>query len=339
MKFLIILMFSFFAHADRYIVSGKDISFLMHNGVSKKHLSIDLTEQERDQLVLLGYGVKIDRKVHAFGIRSLSNKDELWGYYKIRAHKVNKLDNGSGEGSTVCVIDTGVDYEHRSFKDKIVGGIAIVPTTINDKLPYYDDMGHGTHVAGIVAGEDVGIARASKLYIVKVLDHNGEGYESDVADAILSCVGKSDIINLSLGGPEPSNFMQQALDIAKQNGMINICAAGNDAGSVSYPASYSGCIAVSAIDKNLHIADFSNTGKEIAFAGPGVGIKSTVPNNGYEDWDGTSMAAPHVSAVAAIMLSRSKKKLRSINLGLQRDEQGKGLIDAYRTGKGYFWEN
>jgi len=341
MKFLLIILFSISAYADRYIVSGK--KYFPYIGTEVKKMrnfpaySAELTDYERYALVRVGYRVEIDHKVMAYGNRSLP-KNDLWGYYETRANKINILNNGSGEGSTVCVIDTGVDYEHPSLKDKIIGGVAIVKSSIPDKLDYYDDMGHGTHVSGIISGDDVGLADKSKLFIVKVLDSNGEGYESDVADGIIACIGKTKVINISLGGPEASSVMENALKLAKNSGIINVCAAGNEYGSVGYPAAYNDCLAISAVDENMQLADFSNRGKKIAFAGPGVRIKSSVPGGGYEEWDGTSMAAPHVSAVAAIMLSRGKKKLRAINLGLQRDEQGKGLIDAYRTGKGYFWE-
>jgi serine protease len=122
--------------------------------------------------------------------------------------------------------------------------------------------------------------------------------------------------------------------------MFISCAAGNEYGPVGYPAVYPECYAVSAVNKDMRLADFSNRGKEIDFAAPGVGIKSSVPSGGYEEWDGTSMAAPHVSGTIAIMLSRNKRKLKAKNIGLHQEEQGFGLIDAYKTGKNFFpWQN
>ena len=125
----------------------------------------------------------------------------------------------------------------------------------------------------------------------------------------------------------------QGLDVyfEKVGGVILVAAAGNESGPVSYPAKYPGVIAVSAINNLRVFGYFSNFGPEIAFTAPGVGIRSTVPNDSYTNFFGTSMASPHVAGVAALMVASGRTQLLGDDIGLPAEQQGQGLINALST--------
>jgi subtilisin family serine protease len=217
-----------------------------------------------------------------------------------------------------------------------------------------DDNGHGTHVAGIVAALDngdgvVGVAPEAKLYALKVLNENGEGYVSDVIFAIQwasdpdgdgSANDRLDIINMSLGADRGNIFLKWACNLAYLDGLLLVAAAGNDyGGAVDYPAAYDSVVAVSATNSADELASFSSTGKQIELAAPGVDINSTLPGNAYsgETWSGTSMASPHVAGTAALVwvangcsndAVRTQLQSTAENIGLSTREQGYGLVDA-----------
>lgn len=337
---------------DRYIIKQTEIS-KSHGSINKMisvstkkmryhdaYVSQLSTDQVRS-LKKLGYDIEKDIVLSVYGKKSKKysygaldgNQEVPWGIDAIDARKAQQEKNGSGEGSVICVIDTGVANDHLDIADKVIGGEAIVKSITPDKPEWYDDMGHGTHVSGTIvsSGALLGVAPMAKVYAIKVLDADGSGYSSDVADGIKACIGKGKIINMSLGSSQPSEIIENAMKEAKASGIISACAAGNDGGKVGYPAAYKECVAVSAIGSDLKLASFSSRGKEIKYAAPGVDVKSTVPGGGYESWDGTSMATPHVAGVMAVKISAKKKSLKSVKLNLKSEEQGKGLINSLRT--------
>ena len=175
-----------------------------------------------------------------------------------------------------------------------------------------DDFGHGTHVAGIAAAatnNGIGIAGVSwgaRVMPVKVLDQYGNGWYSDIADGIVYAADNgAKIINLSLGGAAASQTLCQAAAYAQQKGALLVAATGNAGAAVLYPAACDGVLAVAATDRSDQRASFSNYGPEVDLAAPGVDIYSTWPwLDGYFTKSGTSMAAPHVSGVAALVWSR-----------------------------------
>jgi subtilisin family serine protease len=255
-----------------------------------------------------------------------------WGADMINAPTA--WQNGhTGQGIIVAVIDTGVDYNHQDLKNNIwTNTKEIAGNGIDDDGNGYiddingwnfesknnnvlDDNGHGTHVSGTIAAENngigvTGIAYNSKIMAVKVLDEKGSGSYSNIAKGIRYAVDNgARVINLSLGGDSASNTLKSAIEYAGSKGVIVVMAAGNDGGSTpSYPARYADNlgIAVGAVDKNNQLADFSNRSgsQEIKYVtAPGKEIYSTVPNNKYAIYNGTSMAAPHVAGVVALMLS------------------------------------
>ncbi len=266
---------------------------------------------------------------------------DLWGLYKIQA--ASAWDIKRGEGVVVAVIDTGVDYNHVDIDQNVwintveANGTAGVDDDgngyvddirgwdfyNNDKDPT-DDFGHGTHVAGTIAAEAnngigvVGIAYNSGIMALKGLGPSG-GYVSDLAEAIAYAADNgADILSNSWGGEGKSQVIEDVVNYAHSLGCVIVAAAGNSKAPISYfsPANIENVIAVSAFDNNDKRASFTNWGSKIEVAAPGVGILSlrAQGTDMYDDsrhivgqdyyWaDGTSMACPHVSAVAALILS------------------------------------
>lgn len=193
---------------------------------------------------------------------------------------------------------------------KIIGGYDFVN---NDEDPF-DDLGHGTHVTGIISSSDSyarGIANGAELLIAKVLDSRGYGNESDVIEAVDWCVNNSaQLISMSLGSEEFNRTcddvpLSQAVINATDKGAIVIVAAGNSGfKGITEPACSSKAIAVGAIDKNSNVAGFSSKGSELDILAPGYQINSTFPE-GWATKSGTSMATPHVTGVIALMLEKN----------------------------------
>lgn len=211
--------------------------------------------------------------------------------------------------------DNGVDDDGNGKTDDFWGwhfyhkkdGLTFVPS---EDTRVADDLGHGTHVAGIAGAEMnngvgiAGVAGGSRLMTVKVLDQYGDGWYSDLARGIVYAVDNgARIINLSVGGEAPSETLQQAVDYAHAHGVLVVAASGNDGEAVLYPAACEHVLAVAATDQDDGRADFSNHGPRVDAAAPGVGIYSTWYRGNYFTKSGTSMAAPHVSGLAALIWS------------------------------------
>ena len=252
----------------------------------------------------------------------------------------------------VAVVDTGISKDHPDLQ--VQGGY----NAINPTKSWNDDNGHGSHVAGIVAAFNnsigvVGVGPAVDLLAIKVLSRSGSGFLSDVIEGIQWAMNNgAQVINLSLGSSSGSQAMHDAVAAAHNAGVVVVAAAGNSGGAVIYPAAYPEVIAVSATDSNNFLASFSSFGPEVDLAAPGVGILSTYKGTGYATFSGTSMAAPHVTGAAALVLntpvgtydadgdglwnpSEVQKKLqdRATDLGnLGFDNlYGWGLVNAYNA--------
>jgi subtilisin family serine protease len=206
---------------------------------------------------------------------------------------------------TIAILDTGVDLTHPDLAAKILPGIDIVN---NDSDPS-DDHGHGTHVAAIAAASTnngagvAGVDWGANILPVKVLNAAGFGTYANIATGITWATDHgAQVINMSFGGANPSTTLENAVNYAFTHGVIQVAATGNDGvGSVYYPAAYAPVIAVAATDSSNSWAGFSNYGTGVTVAAPGVQIYSASLGGGYILRSGTSMAAPHVAGLAAIL--------------------------------------
>lgn len=207
-----------------------------------------------------------------------------------------------GEGVTVAVIDSGI-APHSAL-------VVADYRNFTSDSSFHDTLGHGTHVAGIIgarSGQAKGIAPAVSLVSMKVLGHSGMGSNESVAQAVLHAAEtKCDIACMSLGSSKPDPRLHEAIKLACREGVIIVCAAGNDGGSVDYPAAFAETIGVGAVDRTGAACEFSSRGKEIVVAAPGADITSTWLNDGYATISGTSMAAPFVAGAIALFVSAAK---------------------------------
>lgn len=241
---------------------------------------------------------------------------DQWGLNKTEGPKAWGITTGSSL-VTVAVIDTGVDLDHPDLQDKILAGWDFVN---NDAYPD-DDHSHGTHVAGIAAAATnnalgiAGVSWGARIMPVKVLDSGGNGYMDDVIASMEYAADHGvQVLNLSLGSVTSSSALQDAVNYARNRGAVVIAAAGNCGSGciiggqyyynpLMYPASCQNVVGVAATTSTDGWASFSEHNTYVDLSAPGVGIYSTIPN-GYGYKDGTSMATPFVSGLAALVLSR-----------------------------------
>ena len=210
--------------------------------------------------------------------------------------------NGKTANIKIAVVDTGIDTSHEMLAGRCLSGFNAFTKGTN----VYDDYGHGTHCAGIIADNT---PDSVKLLPVKVLDETGSGTDLSVAAGIDWAVkNKVNIISMSLGGLTDdvrNDPISLAVQRAYKAGIAVVCAAGNNYGNThNYsPAGVSECITVASVSTSGYsVSNFSNFGNEVDVAAPGENILSCVPGNGYERMSGTSMACPFVSAAAALLL-------------------------------------
>ena len=178
-----------------------------------------------------------------------------------------------------------------------------------------DGNGHGTHVSGTIlasnnGGGVIGVAPESSIHFVRVFDASGQFTASNLVDAMNACASAgAKVISMSLGGPVETSAERTTVANLKNSGILLVAASGNDAGGnnfLEFPAGYEPVMSVGAVDRNLGIATFSSHNTEVDIAAPGVDILSTIADSdaSYAELSGTSMAAPHISAVAALLWSQ-----------------------------------
>jgi subtilisin family serine protease len=242
---------------------------------------------------------------------------------------------GTGRGVGVAVIDTGIAGDLPDFRisntdkrSRVIGSAVVNP----DATTAGDRYGHGTHVAGIIAAlanNDVGITGVvdCRLSIWKVFDdepdpEDGEYYvDMDRYLKALRAMEEAHVsaLNLSLGGTESSQVEALLMKRLAKAGVCVFAAMGNEyeeGNPTEYPAAYATVWAVGAVNAASQRAEFSNTGKHIHIAAPGVGILSTLPHTrskarnetNYASWDGTSMATPYVSGAAMLLCAQGVHK-------------------------------
>lgn len=288
-----------------------------------------------------------------------------WHMNMVHAQEAWKYTQG--EGAIVAVIDTGVTHSAMIVED-LRGATFVKPYNfVKDGPVADDDHGHGTHVACTVAEVSnnnlggIGVAPKASIMPLKVLSRSGSGTVAAIAAAIRYAADNgAQVINMSLGGPYPSDVMRNAVDYAHSKGVIVVCAAGNSGprgNSVGYPAAYENAVAVSSLDSREQLAWYSSWGPEVDIAAPGGdsrtdnngdGMKDGVLQNTiipsdsqnmarYEIFQGTSMASPHVAGVAALLVSMGvrgpDKILRIMQFTAKHkgDQQrfGSGAVDAH----------
>lgn len=258
----------------------------------------------------------------------------------IRIHP--RTEGPEGQGVKVALLDSGIDPDHPDLEGNYRGGHDFVN---HDQEPG-DDNGHGTQVAGVLGAREngfglIGVAPRAELFAVKVLGSDARGSISDVVKGLEWAIERGiQVVNMSLGTPEDSQALREAVRAAWEDGLVLIAPAGNESGRVLYPAAYPEVIAVSATDKNDRLAWFSNSGPQIELAAPGEEIPATYPGNRYRLATGTSFASPHVAGAAALLISSGVRDNREIRarlqetaegLGLSPEEEGFGLVDAERA--------
>ncbi|MCP5005601.1 MAG: S8 family serine peptidase [Planctomycetes bacterium] len=301
---------------------------------------------------------------------SLNNTGQTGGTNDADIDTPEAWDITTGSSNvTIAVVDTGVDPTHTDLSANIwQNGGEIAGNGIdddgngfiddvngwdfnsNDNDPV-DDHNHGTHVSGIcsaVSNDSAGIAGVSwnsKIMPLKVLNYRGGGLASNVAKGIVYAADNgAHVINLSLGGSHNSLTMKIAIDYAHAQNCVIVAASGNSGSNdLHYPAAYDNTISVAATDHNDQQATFSTYGQTIDVAAPGVSIYSTIRDNNYESFNGTSMAAPHVSGIAALCfamkpISANREVIKAIyvsaeDISTQGWDQytGFGRVNAYHA--------
>lgn len=224
-----------------------------------------------------------------------------WGADMIGGDSYYNQTSYYGGSAVVAVIDSGIDYNHEMFKNRIVGGYDFY---FNDNY-CEDKMGHGTHVASTVldiAGKNKNI----KIMPLKVFGDSGSASSLVVAEAIKYAADNgANVINLSLGGQHEGYWEKDAVNYVNSKNVAVVAAAGNESLNLEItpysPGGLEGVITVSAMTKDKKLANFSNFGNGIVeFTAPGVSIKGAQTGGGYCNMGGTSMASPHVAGVYAL---------------------------------------
>jgi len=254
-----------------------------------------------------------DYIVRAFGAPNDPYFGQQWNMTIINGPAA--WDVSTGVSTTViAIVDTGIDLTHPDLAAKIVPGYDFV----NNDNTAQDDNGHGTHCAGIAAAlsnNNVGVAGVNwqaRLMPVKVLNSSGEGSDSDLAAGMIWAADHgAAVISMSLGGAGANTALQDAANYAYSRGVVQVAAAGNEftAGNpVNYPAACDHVIGVAATGAQDEHAAYSNTGAYVDLAAPGgnagASILSTYwrsNSHTYASAQGTSMAAPHVAGLAALV--------------------------------------
>jgi len=291
------------------------------NVASAKSLDATLRTINQDESVI---SVQVDEKVSLLAPTMTSFVAAAaptvaytqWNYSALRLGEIHS--SLTGTGIKVAVIDSGVN--RTGFELDGVGQVldgcdwVTSSTSVCTGTGLNDENGHGTHVAGIIAAKNdnlgvTGVAPGVTILPLRVLDANGSGYLSDVAAAIdYAVLQNAKVINMSLGGTTDFSLIRQAVTSAAAAGVVIVAAAGNSYPNAvpSYPAAYPEVIAVAATTSEKAIASYSNGGSYVDVAAPGSLIVSSWPTGtGYARISGTSMAAPHVAGLAALLLQKN----------------------------------
>ncbi|MEO0202848.1 MAG: S8 family serine peptidase, partial [candidate division WOR-3 bacterium] len=293
----------------------------------------------RDDIDIIYYD-KGNFHITAFKGNEYSTDAVAWGVSKIKADSVWILYNYTGNGVILGSIDTGVDANHPALSGDILS--QYWKDYVNNQQNPYDDNGHGTHTIGTMVGgdglgqfnQDIGVAPNAKVIACKAFDANGSGSNSAITNCVQHFTNlKANqnvnvrVVNNSWGGPGGNTWLWNAIwNGWRTNDIIPVFSVGNsgpNSGTAGSPGDYPIVIAVGATNSSDQVASFSSRGPapntspynnttywsrsdwnyiKPDIAAPGVSIYSSVPGGGYQSWNGTSMASPHVTGTIALML-------------------------------------
>jgi subtilisin len=275
-----------------------------------------------------------------------------WGQRMMRFDRISA--DWSGTGIKIGLIDSGCDTSHPILRQVAQGADL---TRDGDAQSWtLDEIGHGTHCAGIVAGAAnsasgmIGCAPGSELHVFKVVPG---GYFSDLIEALDQCIERRlDIVQIGVSGEQFSELVAQKINEARLNGIACIVGVGNSGGLVQFPGNVPGVLSVAAIGKlgecpmdtrhaqtataqpigfaGVFAANFSCWGPQVGVCAPGVAIISSVPGGGYAAWDGTAMAAAHITGFAAVLRS-NHPALQSTNYTRPPEQNVAILFDLIRS--------
>jgi thermitase len=233
----------------------------------------------------------------------------------VNTNVFNQIDDGplaqwfAGTGVTVALLDTGADLTHPDLIGHLIAGYNFVantsdPSDVPDSSIDANDpsaVGHGTFNAGIIAN----VAPCAQIMPLKVLNGAGNGYLSDVLNAIHWAIDHhANVINMSFSSNQPSDLLNEAIDRAYDAGIVVVASAGNDStGAPYYPAACNHVLGVASVEADDTLSSFSNYGSSISFVAPGDGIRSAFWDGTYAVGAGTSFAAPFVTGLAALLFS------------------------------------
>ncbi|MER8153851.1 S8 family peptidase [Streptomyces sp. NPDC094472] len=247
---------------------------------------------------------------HRYTVKGTQENPPSWGLDRIdqedtEGDKAYNYPDSAGEGVTAYVIDTGVRTSHKDFEGRATSGFDAVD---NDDSAD-DGNGHGTHVAGTIAGAEHGVAKKAKVVAVRVLDDQGSGTTEQVVagiDWVTENHEGPSVANMSLGGT-PDEALDAAVQKAIDSGVTFAVAAGNESSdaSQSSPARVKDAITVASSTDQDEQSDFSNYGDVVDIFAPGSDITSdwNTDDDATNTISGTSMATPHVVGAAAVYLS------------------------------------
>jgi len=287
-----------------------------------------------------------------------------WNISKVRADEVWAMGY-NGSGVVVANIDTGVDVNHPALASRYRGGTNSWFDAVNGQASPYDDHGHGTHTMGTIVGDDgsnqIGIAPGAQFIAAKACSSEGSCLDTWLLSAAQWAMDPDGnpatpdypkVINNSWGGGNCDDWYRTVVTNWRAAGIFPSFSAGNagpNGGTINSPGDYPESFAVGATDSNDSIAWFSSRGPSCwepikpEVTAPGVNIRSSIPGGGYQNWDGTSMAAPHVSGGVALLLQidpdltvdeiENVLKDTAIDLGVTGPDNnyGWGRIDLYKA--------
>jgi len=243
--------------------------------------------------------------------------ERQWALQDIQLPSSSDLYQNPKRPVRVAILDSGIDRYHEDLQRKVV-----TEKNFTNSPSTADINGHGTHIAGIIAANTNnnlgirGIAPLSEIYNIKVSDDLGKVYAKDLAEGINWAVQNgADVLNISIEIQEPTQELENAVNYAWENGALVVAAASNHTVDPVFPAYFSNCMAVAAIDQKSRIGPLVYNGDFIHIAAPGYSIYSTLPNNNYGYRSGTSFATAHVSGLAALLF------------GIAEDVNGNGQVN------------